>query len=148
MIAIEHTLGILPMINTDNELDTPVVEPSDNPEDPDFDYARANLYQIIENGKKALNGALRVADANEKSRDYEVIGGLLKNLADVNKQLLDLNKQKADIKIAKKGISTTQQPQIGTQNNAIFVGSSSQLNELIKKNNIKHVENVVEKNDP
>ena len=129
MKNLEESLGILPMIDEHTPL-VVEVEESEAPEDPDFNYARTNLYAIIEQGKIALNGALRVANANEKSRDYEVIGGLLKNLAEVNKQLLDLNKQKADIKTAKKGQGSPV-PQIGTQNNAIFVGNSADLNKML-----------------
>lgn len=131
MKNLEETLGIVPMIDEHIPLEVTVNE-SDAPEDPDFDYARSNMYAIIEQGKIALDGALRVANNNEKSRDFEVVGGLLEKLSKVNNQLLELNKQKVDIKSAKKtGGQLPAGPAIGTQNNAIIVSSSADINKLI-----------------
>lgn len=139
MRKLEESLGILPMVDEHTPLAISVEE-STTPEDPDFDYARQNIYEIIEMGKIAINGALRVANANEKSRDYEVIGGLLEKMSKVNKELLDLSKQKTDIKTAKKqGGGTGTGPQIGTQNNAIIVSSSADINKFIE-NQIKPVD--------
>lgn len=131
MKNLEETLGIVPMIDEHTPLEVSVEE-SDTPEDNDFNYARNNLYGIIEQGKIALNGALRVANENEKSRDFEVVGGLLERLSKINNQLLELNKQKVDIKTAKKlpqGSPTV--PAIGTQNNVI-VSSSADINKLLE----------------
>lgn len=125
-------MGIVPMIDESTQLEVSVEE-SDTPEDNDFDYARHNLYAIIEQGKIALNGALRVANENEKSRDFEVVGGLLEKLSKINNQLLELNKQKVDIKAAKKSPQTPGLPAIGTQNNAIIVSSSSDINKLLEE---------------
>ena len=112
----------------------PSITPSEetSPEDPDYDFARLNLYAIIEQGKSALDGALRVAEQSEHPRAYEVVGNLLKSLADVNKQLLTIGKDREDVKAARKGNTGQSIPQAGVVNNtAVFVGSGADINKLI-----------------
>lgn len=134
MKNLENTLGILPMVETDGEVPVVVVDEVEEPENPDFEYARANMYNILETGKRALDGAMRVANNNDKSRDFEVVGGLLEKMARINNQLLELNKQKVDIKTAKKnGGQGPTQPQIGTQNNAIIVSNSADINKMLEQ---------------
>jgi len=95
----------------------------------DFDYNRTrdNLHGLLVNGQDALVNALEIAKQSEHPRAFEVVGNLIKQLADVNEQLLNLHerKQKLDSpggKEDKKGV---------TNNNAIFVGSTSELNKLL-----------------
>ena len=93
----------------------------------DFEYARGNIFTFIETGKDALQEALTVASASESARGFEVVGGLLKNLSEINKQLIDIHKQKTEI-------STPAPTQPGTSiNNAVFVGSTAELLKLIGK---------------
>ena len=77
-------------------------------------------------GQEALNAALEVAKQSEHPRAFEVVGNLMKQLADVNQQLMDLHQQKAKLDAPSKegGAKVT--------NNAIFVGSTSELNKLIQ----------------
>lgn len=105
----------------------------DEAEDVDYQYVRENYYEIIQQGQMALAGALRVASMSEHPRAYEVVGSLLKNLADVNRQLLQTGEDKQKVKVARKGASGTGSAAPGTitQNNAYFVGSSSELNKLL-----------------
>jgi len=58
----------------------------------------------------------------------EVVGQLIKTLSDTNKDLLDLGKKVKDLKSKK---DDTQQPQHVT--NALFVGSTAELQKLIGK---------------
>jgi hypothetical protein len=81
-------------------------------------------------GEDALMGALEVAKASEHPRAFEVVGNLMKQLADVNQQLLDLHKQKQQLENASEGGSGKKGV---TNNNAIFVGSTTELNKLINK---------------
>ena len=95
--------------------------------DSDFAGARKNLHLLLMQGEDALMGALEVAKQSEHPRAFEVVGNLIKQLADVNQQLMDLHKQKQQLEEpvagSKKGV---------TNNNAIFVGSTTELNKLIK----------------
>jgi len=77
--------------------------------------------------------ALEVAKASEHPRAFEVVGNLMKQLSDVNAQLLDLHekKQKLDLPAAKKEEASKQV----TNNNAIFVGSTAELNKMLQNMN-------------
>lgn len=91
----------------------------------DYDVTRTNLRSLLVTGQEALMQALEVAKQSEHPRAFEVVGNLMKQLADVNQQLMDLHQQKAKLD-APKGDSKV------TNNNAIFVGSTAELNKLIK----------------
>ena len=94
----------------------------------DYEYTRGNLYSIIEKGQEALNGVLELAQESEMPRAYEVAGQLIKNVADATDKLLDLQKKLKDVEEEKqiKGPSTV--------NNALFVGSTAELQKLLKNN--------------
>jgi hypothetical protein len=118
----------------------PVLEPeevvvppnTDTVEDIDFDNVRANYYELLDQGKAAMNTAMRIAAESENPRAIEVLSGLFKNVADVNKQLLSLSKDKADIKAVKRSGSNPQQSLPGqTIQNAVFVGNGADLNKLL-----------------
>ena len=92
----------------------------------DYEYTRGNLYSIIEKGQEALNGVLELAQESEMPRAYEVAGQLIKNVADATDKLLDLQKKLRDIEEPKeKGPNNV--------TNALFVGSTAELQKLLKK---------------
>ena len=92
----------------------------------DYEYTRGNLYSIIEKGQEALNGILELAQESEMPRAYEVAGQLIKNVADATDQLIHLQKTLKDTEEEKpvRGSSTV--------NNALFVGSTAELQKLLK----------------
>ena len=91
----------------------------------DFQYTRENLYNIIERGQDAMEGLLQVAQETEHPRAYEVVGQLMDKLTNANKELINLHKQIKDINDDSK---------VKTQNvtNALFVGSTAELQKLLK----------------
>jgi hypothetical protein len=103
--------------------------PNDESIDDDYEYARENLKLFIEQGKVAMENIIFLAKEGESPRAYEVVGQLIKTLSDTNKDLLDLGKKVKDLKSKK---DDTQQP---TQHvtNALFVGSTAELQKLIGK---------------
>lgn len=94
----------------------------------DYKYARENLYDVIERGTEALDYLLEVAKSSEHPRAFEVVGSLTKTLVDANKDLLDIQKKVKDLQKEE-----TADPQNVT--NALFVGSTSDLQKLIKGSN-------------
>jgi len=98
------------------------------PDDPrkDYEYTRANLYNLIEKGQEAINGILEVAQSSDHPRAYEVAGQLIKSVGDVSDKLLDLQKKMKDLDAPVKGGPTT-------VNNSLFVGSTAELSKLIKQ---------------
>ena len=95
----------------------------------DYKYARENLYDVIERGTEALDYLLEVAKASEHPRAFEVVGSLTKTLVDANKDLLDIQKKVKDLQKEESKDS----PQNVT--NALFVGSTADLQKLIKGEN-------------
>jgi hypothetical protein len=102
--------------------------PNDESIDADYEYARENLKLFIEQGKVAMENIIFLAKEGESPRAYEVVGQLIKTLSDTNKDLLDLGKKVKDLKSKK---DDTQQPHHVT--NALFVGSTAELQKLIGK---------------
>lgn len=105
-----------------------VIVHSDRKIEDDYDHTRNNLREIITKGHDALEHALSIAKQSEHPRAFEVVGNLVKQLADVNQQLLDIHKQKQKLDEPSKA----DQSKNVTNNNAIFVGSTAELNKLIK----------------
>ena len=93
----------------------------------DYEYTRGNLYSIIEKGQEAINGILELAQESEMPRAYEVAGQLIKNVSDATDKLMDLQKKLKDVTEEKEAKGPT------TVNNALFVGSTAELQKLLKK---------------
>lgn len=68
----------------------------------DYDYARANLKDVIDRGNDALDQLVDIADQSQHPRAYEVISTLMNTLVNANKDLLELAKKKKDITAADK----------------------------------------------
>jgi hypothetical protein len=108
-----------------------IIETPDSKIENDYDKSRSNLHNLLVQGQDALNHALEVAKQSEHPRAFEVVGNLMKQLADVNQQLMDLHQQKAKLDAPNKAEAAKSV----TNNNAIFVGSTAELNKMIKKLN-------------
>ena len=104
--------------------DVKVVEKTDV--DRDYEYTRGQLYSLIEKGQEAIDGILEISQERGSARAYEVTGQIIKSVADATDKLLDLQKKVQEVKDPKeKGPSTV--------NNALFVGSTAELQKLLKK---------------
>tara|TARA_R110001606_G_C15400669_1_gene652907 strand:- start:1715 stop:2149 length:435 start_codon:yes stop_codon:yes gene_type:complete len=93
----------------------------------DYEYTRGNLYSIIEKGQEAINGILELAQESEMPRAYEVAGQLIKNVSDATDKLMDLQKKLKDVSEEKDMKGPT------TVNNALFVGSTADLQKMLKQ---------------
>jgi len=119
---------VLPVVVEQTKEPVSTGAPNDESIDADYEYARENLKLFIEQGKVAMENIIFLAKEGESPRAYEVVGQLIKTLSDTNKDLLDLGKKVKDLKSKK---DDTQQPQHVT--NALFVGSTAELQKLIGK---------------
>jgi len=110
----------------------PVLMPSQSLEldkEDDYQLARATLRKLIVKGEDTLDEMINLAKNSEHPRTYEVAGQLIKTMSDVAKDLLELQKKVKDLN------SENDKPSIGTQNNVVFAGSTTELMKLLKKNN-------------
>ena len=71
---------------------------------------------------------LDVAKATEHPRAYEVVSTIMKTLVDANKDLVKMSTDK--LKVEEENIDTT--PKGLTTNNNLFVGSTNELQQLLK----------------
>ena len=91
----------------------------------DYEYTRGNLYSLIEKGQEALDSIMEVAQEGQQPRAFEVVSQLIKNVADTTDKLVDLQQKMKVLKEEDpRGPSTV--------NNALFVGSTAELQKLLK----------------
>ena len=94
-------------------------------DDIDYNYARENYYNLIERNQDAIEEMLEIAKQSEHPRAFEVVGQLIKSGLDANKELMVLLKTKKELSIEKSSTTTN-------VNNAVFVGSTADLQKLLK----------------
>jgi len=104
----------------------PAVVDYADPVNADADFARNNIRELVTQGNQAVNELMLIARDGQHPRAFEVLSGLMKNLADMNKDLLEIQKRKKDLA-----------PKVEAQNNlnidkAVFVGSTAQLVKMLK----------------
>ena len=91
----------------------------------DYEYQRENFYKLVERGSVAIDGILELAKEGEHPRAYEVAGQLIKNVAEVTEKLGDLQEKMKKLKdvpgTAPKNVT-----------NALFVGSTAELQKMLK----------------
>ena len=126
---IANSLGLNPIEKVEPKLEilesnasVPSVDVSEK--DKDYKYARENFYNVIEKGTHALDEMLDVAKASEHPRAYEVVSTLMKTLIEANKDLVSMNE--------KKNKSEEPAEEKSVTNNNLFLGSTSELQRLIK----------------
>lgn len=122
---ISESLGLEPL---EGELvETPnkeLITPPESVED-DYQYARDNFYNVIEKGTHALEQMLDVARASEHPRAYEVVSTLMKTLVDANKDLVSMSEKKVKDQNKEEAQNVT--------NNNLFVGSTAELQKMLKE---------------
>ena len=92
----------------------------------DYEYTRGELYSLIDQGQEAVRGALEVAQESGHPRAYEVAVAAMKHVADMTEKLQALHKNMKDLDEEAKGPSKV-------TNNAMFVGSTSELQKMLKQ---------------
>ncbi len=126
---IDNALGVVDDIEKEK---TNIVKRTPRPKenddvDSDYQYQRENFYNLIERGQDAVEGILELAQESDHPRAYEVAGNLIKQVADVTEKLVDLQTKMKKLKDV---------PNSGPKNvtNALFVGSTAELQKILKKN--------------
>jgi len=91
----------------------------------DYEKAQQNIKDLIGNGNIALESALKVATESDSPRAFEVVAILLKTMADLNNNMLDVHKKAKD--------TTSSKIEVKQTNNSVFVGSTTDLQNLLNK---------------
>ena len=125
---IDEILEITSLVPTEEIKPEPparIIPKTGKDDDIDYNYARENYYNLIERNQDAIEEMLEIAKQSEHPRAFEVVGQLIKSGLDANKELMGLHKTKKELSIEKGGPTTT-------VNNAVFVGSTAELQKLLK----------------
>lgn len=103
----------------------------------DFAYAKQNLKDIIEQSKIALEGIMKVAMEGDSPRAYEVVTQMLKTMSEINKDFIDIDNIKKETE--KQTVKTT-------TNNSFFIGSTTDLQDLInpERSKKKAIDNIID----
>ena len=104
----------------------PKVKSKEDDQQKDYEYTRAELQSLIDQGQEAVKGALEVAQESGHPRAYEVAVAAMKHVADMTEKLQDLHKKMKDLDEEVKGPKSV-------TNNAMFVGSTSELLKMLKQ---------------
>lgn len=92
----------------------------------DFDSARKNIKDLIGIGFDAIDGIMKVAEAGDSPRAYEVASILIKTVSELNTDLMGMHKTTAEALGTNKVVKNT-------TNNSIFVGSTRDLQNIINQ---------------
>jgi hypothetical protein len=126
--SIDEALNIESDIVESKPIKKPeIIKSKDDDIEKDYIYSRANLYSLIEKGQEAINGIMEVAGEGGSPRAYEVAGQLIKSVADTTDKLIDLQKKLKDVEDEDKKTTNN------VTNNAVFVGSTSELQKMLKQ---------------
>ena len=135
--TLDKTLGITDFVEQQLEVvppSKPVVKTDNEDLENDYKYQRENFYQLVERGQDAVQGIIDLARESEHPRAFEVAGNLIKQVADVTEKLGDLQ-----LKMQKLKEVPNNAPKNVT--NALFVGSTTELQKMLK-NNARNKDNI------
>ena len=124
---LNEVLGIANEVSIEEVKKTlPATVPEDKDPDIDFETGRKNLYNLLDKGNEAIDGILELAKEGEHPRAYEVAGQLIKTVSEVSQNLLDLQDKLKKVK---------EVPNTAPKNvtNALFVGSTTELQKMLKE---------------
>ena len=126
---IEKSLNVeTSIVKPDNvKPELPNVVLKKNDVEKDYKYTRGQLYSLIEKGQEAINGIMEVAGESASPRAYEVAGQIIKSVADTTDKLMELQKKVKEVDEEKTKTTNN------VTNNAVFVGSTSDLSKMIKQ---------------
>lgn len=99
----------------------------------DYIKVRENVHELIQKGNDAIDDILSIARESEKARDFEVAANLLKSMLDANEQIINIHKKVREIADYKKSLDSNDSSGQTNIQNAVFVGSTSELSKMIKK---------------
>lgn len=121
---IAKTLNMQPLVKEDENKVVAIPSEVDN----DFNLARENIIDAINNSKDAIETVADLAQQSQSPRFFEVLATLLKTNIDANEKLVDLQKKLKDIKKSEP----SSQPEKTINNNLILTTHELQ-NLLIEK---------------
>lgn len=97
----------------------------------DASESRGNIRQLLAQGTMAVNDLMIVAKTTNAPRAYEVLANLLKTVAELNHDLMQVHAEEQSL------VSPDDKTGDINIDKAVFVGSTSELAEIMKQEKIK-----------
>lgn len=107
-----------------------------NDTETDIQYSRGKMKELIDQSSEAINQMMALASESEHPRAFEVLSNMIKDASNMTQDLVKLQKVRKDITQEKESTGGN------TTNNAVFVGSTAELQKFLKTKNIKDVTDV------
>ncbi|MFZ9610642.1 MAG: terminase small subunit [Methylococcales bacterium] len=124
---ISNALGISPLV-TSNSVRDIISKAHDDSAKNDFEMARSNIHEVIQNGVVAMEKLSQIAESSQHPRAFEVLAKLMETMLQANKDLLALQKDIREIDA--KDAPMNEQAKSVTNN--LFVGSTADLQKAIE----------------
>lgn len=112
---------------------------SEQDKDNDYEYTRETLYDLIEKGREGIEEMIEVARQSEHPRAYEVLATLIKDTAATSEKLMDLHRKIQSL----DQMMLPPPEQKGNTTNNLFIGSTTELQRMLKDLNREEKEVVV-----
>jgi len=124
---IANALGVTPLLNS-LSVKNIITDAHNDSAKNDFETARANIHEVIQNGQEAMFKLGEIANSSQHPRAFEVLAKLMETMLQANKDLMELQSKIREINSADAPMSEHAK----TINNNLFVGSTSELQKMIE----------------
>lgn len=134
--SLADTFDVDDVVDTSDvtDLSLPTI-PDDTSVESDTEKVRETLYTLLSEGADAFSSLKRIAKAEESPRSFEVLNSMLSNLSDIAVKLMDVHERK--LKMQKVSTPTEVVNNGNVTNNTMFVGTTMELHEMLKKINME-----------
>ena len=126
---IGKALGVTPLNSASTVVSNLLASSHDDSAKADFEMARSNIHNMIENGTEAMHKLAQIADSSQHPRAFEVLAKLMDTMLAANKDLMDLQTKIRTIEAADSPMNEKAK----TINNNLFVGSTAELQKVISE---------------
>jgi hypothetical protein len=138
--ALSSAFNVVPSISDaslKSQIISDTVIPEDSSMEADAEQVRSTLYNLLKEGEEAFGDLKRIAVAEESPRSFEVLNGMLSNLSDIAVKLLEVHERKQKMKKVSASQDAAPVNNGTVNNNTVFVGTTADLHDIIKKINME-----------
>jgi hypothetical protein len=99
--------------------------------DDDYQYSRDRYKELINQAEDVLPALINLAKESESPRVFEVLSGMMKNMADITDKLMDLQAKKKHIITPTKNAVPALEGGATVTNNNVFIGNTADLQKML-----------------
>ena len=101
----------------------------------DYQYSRDRYKERINQAEEVLPALINLAKESESPRVFEVLSGMMKNMADKTDKLMDLQQKKKNIATPSRNAIAALENNSGgatVTNNNVFIGNTADLQKMLR----------------